>query len=68
MPQTINARNLLNQHIEEVCLAEQSQICNYCMSQMSVLSADLEIAFLSLTVEGTNAEDDLDIQTQEIVL
>ena len=37
------------------------------MSQMDVLSDDLELALekLSLEVEGTDAEGDLDIQTQE---
>ena len=63
----IKARNLLTQPIEEVCLAEHSKLCSYCISQMNVLSDDLELALekLSLEVEGTDAEDDLDIQTQE---
>ena len=62
----IKARNLLKQPIKEVCLAERSKLCSYCMSQMDVLSDDLELAVekLSLEVEGIDAEDDLDIQTR----
>ena len=61
------ARNMLTQPIEEVCLAEHSKLCSYCISQMNVLSDDLELALekLSLEVEGTDAVDDLDIQTQK---
>ena len=58
---------LLDEKIGENCLNAYSKLCVYCLSRMNIISDTLEIALanLSLKVEATETENDLDCETSK---